>query len=72
MEGEKGDRPKWIVNTFRQVVEDIVVYNVKPLANLKKAITEIEKGKADPQFLNSFRLSKDPQEYQNANDRKRK
>jgi DNA polymerase elongation subunit (family B) len=41
MEGDKNDRPKWINNVFRQTIYDIVVHNIDPIINLKKAIYDL-------------------------------
>jgi DNA polymerase, archaea type len=73
MEGDKNDRPKWINNVFRQTVYDIVVNNTDPIINLKRAISDLESGIINPELLKrSNRLSKNPEEYENENDRKRK
>jgi DNA polymerase I len=78
MEGDKNDRPKWINSVFRQAVYDIVTNSSKngncdPIANLKKAISDLQSGKVNPELLKrSHRLSKNPEDYENENDRKRK
>jgi DNA polymerase I len=73
MEGDKNDRPKWINSVFRQTIYDIVVHNIDPIINLKKAIYDLEHGNVNPELLKrSNRLSKNPEEYENENDRKRK
>ena len=73
MEGEKNDRPKWINNVFRQTAYDIIVNNTDPIINLKKAIYDLELGNVNPELLKrSTKLSKNPEEYENQNDRKRK
>jgi DNA polymerase elongation subunit (family B) len=73
MEGDKSDRPKWVNNVFRKTVYDIVVHNTDPIINLKKAIYDLEHGNVNPELLKrSNRLSKNPEEYENENDRKRK
>jgi DNA polymerase I len=72
MEGDKNDRPKWINTVFRQTVCDIFA-NKDPTINLKKAISDLESGNVISQMLKrSNRLSKNPEEYENENDRKRK
>ncbi|HEX6281376.1 MAG TPA: DNA polymerase domain-containing protein [Nitrososphaera sp.] len=72
MEGDKNDRPKWINSVFRQTVYDIV-RGINPVMNLKKAISDLESGNVDSELLKrSNRLSKNPEEYENENDRKRK
>jgi DNA polymerase elongation subunit (family B) len=72
MEGDKNDRPKWINTVFRQTVRDIV-NNADAIANLKKAISDLELHNVNPELLKrSNRLSKNPEEYENENDRKRK
>lgn len=72
MEGDKNDRPKWINTIFRQTVHDIFA-NKDPTINLKKAISDLESGSVNPALLKkSNRLSKNPEEYENENDRKRK
>ena len=72
MEGNKNDRPKWINTIFRQTVYDILANN-NPTVNLKKAISDLEAGNVDSELLKrSNRLSKNPEEYENENDRKRK
>lgn len=73
MEGDKNDRPKWINMVFKQTVYDIVVHNTNPIHNLKQEITKLECGNVNPELLKrSNRLSKNPEEYENKNDRKRK
>jgi DNA polymerase, archaea type len=76
MEGDKNDRPpKWIKTVFRQTIYDIVTNNGNsdPTVNLRKAILDLELGKVDPELLKrSNRLAKNPEEYENENDRKRK
>ena len=72
MEGDKNDRPKWINIVFRQTVQDILANN-NPIVNLKKAVSDLESGNINPELLKrSNRLSKNPEEYENENDRKRK
>jgi DNA polymerase, archaea type len=79
MEGDKNDRPKWINSVFRQTVYDIVTNSsinnndCDPIANLKNAISNLQSCNVDPELLKrSHRLSKNPEEYENENDRKRK
>jgi DNA polymerase elongation subunit (family B) len=72
MEGDKNDRPKWINAIFRQTVHDIFA-SKDPTINLKRAISELESDNVNPELLKrSNRLSKNPEEYENENDRKRK
>jgi DNA polymerase, archaea type len=72
MEGDKNDRPKWINSVFRQAVYDILA-NDNPIINLKKAISDLESGNINTELLRrSNRLSKNPEEYENENDRKRR
>jgi DNA polymerase I len=72
MEGDKNDRPKWINGVFRQTVYDII-RGINSVVNLKKAISDLEAGNVDSELLKrSNRLSKNPEEYENENDRKRK
>ena len=72
MEGDKNDRPKWINTVFRQTVYDILA-NINPIVNLKKALKDLDSGSVNPELLKrSNRLSKNPEEYENENDRKRK
>ena len=76
MEGDKNDRPKWINIVFRQIAYDIVGVhydNADPISAVKKSISDLELGKVDHKLLTrSVRLSKDPEDYHNTNDRKRK
>jgi DNA polymerase elongation subunit (family B) len=73
MEGEKNDRPKWINTVFKKMVSDIVTQNTDPISNLKKAIYDLEIGNVNSELLKrSQKLSKNPEEYENENDRKRK
>jgi hypothetical protein len=79
MEGDKNDRPKWINSVFRQTVCDIVTNSgsnnrdCDAVANLKKAISDLQSGAINPELLKrSNKLSKNPEEYENENDRKRK
>jgi DNA polymerase, archaea type len=72
MEGDKNDRPKWINAVFRQTVYDTLA-NTNPIVHLKKAVSDLESGNVNPElFKRSNRLSKNPEEYENENDRKRK
>jgi DNA polymerase elongation subunit (family B) len=72
MEGDKNDRPKWINTVFKQTVYDILI-NTNPIVNLKKAVKDLDSGSVNPELLKrSHRLSKNPEEYENENDRKRK
>jgi DNA polymerase, archaea type len=72
MEGEKNDRPRWINIVFRQIAHDILVSS-NPIDSLKKAVVDLELGNVNPELLKrSTRLSKNPDEYENENDRKRK
>ena len=76
MEGDKNDRPKWINNVFRQVVEAILGINESnsdPISVLEKAISDLEHGNVNYELLTrSVKLSKNPEEYHNTNDRKRR
>ena len=76
MEGDKNDRPKWINNVFRQVVEDILGVNennADPISTLEKAISDLEHANVNHELLTrSVKLSKNPEEYHNVNDRKRR
>ena len=77
MEGGKNDRPKWINSVFRQTVCEIVTDSSNdtcdPIDTLKKAISDLKSGKVNPDLLKrSNRLSKNPGEYENENDRRRK
>ncbi|MGC2570591.1 MAG: DNA polymerase domain-containing protein, partial [Candidatus Nitrosopolaris sp.] len=72
MEGDRNDKPRWINTVFRQIALDILVGN-DPITSLKKAFAELELGNVNPELLKrSNRLSKNPEEYVNENDRKRK
>lgn len=76
MEGDKNDRPKWINNVFRRVVEGILGINERnadPISVLEKAISDLELGRVNHELLTrSVKLSKNPDEYHNTNDRKRR
>jgi DNA polymerase, archaea type len=75
MEGDKNDRPKWINNVFKQVVDIIlgVRYDDDPISTVIKSISDLENGNVDHKLLTrSVRLSKNPEDYHNTNDRKRK
>jgi DNA polymerase elongation subunit (family B) len=76
MEGDKNDRPKWINNVFRQVVDGILGINennTDPISILEKAISDLEHGNVNHELLTrSVKLSKNPEEYHNTNDRKRR
>jgi hypothetical protein len=69
MEGDKNDRPKWINNVFKQIVCDIIVHNTDPMPTLKQEVANLESGIVNPELLTR---SKNPEEYENENDRKRK
>ena len=52
MEGDKNDRPKWINNVFRQVVDYILgswVHgnNADPISTITKSISDLELGIVD-------------------------
>jgi DNA polymerase I len=76
MEGDKNDRPKWINDVFRQVVDGILGVNennADPISTLEKAISDLELGRVNHELLTrSVKLSKNPEEYHNTNDRKRR
>ncbi len=68
MEEKKNDQPKWINETFTKVLNYILLNKT-----IKKAISDLEEGKVNQQLVKkSNRLSKNPEEYENENDRKRK
>jgi DNA polymerase, archaea type len=72
MEGDKNDRPRWINIVFRQIANNILVSS-DPTDSLKRAVVDLESGNVNPELLKrSTRLSKNPEEYENENDRKRK
>jgi DNA polymerase, archaea type len=72
MEGIKNDRPKFVRNTFAQVVQDIFVADIDPLPNLASVIEKLESNQIPIELLmSSQRLSKDPSKYKNPNERKR-
>ena len=78
MEGDKNDRPRWINNVFRQIVDEVLGIhnnsnNTDPISTVKKSISELENGNVDHKLLTrSVRLSKNPEDYHNTNDRKRR
>jgi DNA polymerase, archaea type len=75
MEGEKNDRPRWINNVFRRIVDDILGKGEinDPISTLKKALSDLELGRVNHELLTrSVKLSKNPEEYHNTNDRKRR
>jgi len=79
MEGDKNDRPKWINSVFRQIVHNILTNcknsncNYDPIVKIRQAISDLQSGNVNPELLKrSLRLSKNPEEYENENDRKRK
>jgi DNA polymerase elongation subunit (family B) len=79
MEGDKNDRPKWINSVFKQTVHNILTNcrnnncSHDPIINLRKAIADLQSCNVNPELLKrSLRLSKNPEEYENENDRKRK
>lgn len=76
MEGDKNDRPRWINKVFRHVVENILGANessADPISTIKKSVSDLELGRVNHELLTrSVRLSKNPEEYQNPNDRKRR
>ncbi|MGB6591746.1 MAG: DNA polymerase domain-containing protein, partial [Candidatus Nitrosopolaris sp.] len=72
MEGDKNDKPKWITMVFRQIVYDILASH-DPIINIQRAVGDLDLGNVSPELLKrSIRLSKNPKEYENENDRKRK
>jgi hypothetical protein len=61
---------------FRLVVEGILGVNessADPISTIKKSVSDLELGKVNHELLTrSVKLSKNPEEYHNANDRKRR
>jgi DNA polymerase elongation subunit (family B) len=68
MEEKKNDQPKWINGRFSKVLNDILLNKT-----IKEAISDLEEGKVNQQLVKkSNRLSKNPEEYENENDRESK
>jgi DNA polymerase, archaea type len=63
IEGIKSDRPIWINNLQKELVEDIT-NNRNPTIKLKHAYMDMEKGQVPPELLSiSTTLKKDPSSY---------
>jgi DNA polymerase elongation subunit (family B) len=41
-EGNKSDRPEFVNNVFRQVVNDVIKYAIDPIPNLRRAMSDLE------------------------------
>jgi DNA polymerase elongation subunit (family B) len=68
MEANKSDRPLWINNAFKEMLEDIFIYGNNPLTRLKEELQKINDGKIDSNDLKiQTRLSLDPQDYKTNN-----
>lgn len=63
MEGKKSDIPRWVSRVFDRFVQDFKD-GVDSTINIKKAISDLESRKVDPEDLKIYvSLSKDPAEY---------
>src|SRR5689334_4013291 len=45
MEGKKSDRPQFVNNAFKQLVNNVVRYNIDPIPNLKCAMSDLDSNK---------------------------
>jgi hypothetical protein len=65
-EGNKNDRPEFINNVFKQLVNDIVKDGIDPIPNLRRAMSDLEQVpcKIDPDLLKISKvLGENPEDY---------
>jgi DNA polymerase elongation subunit (family B) len=65
MEGNKSDRPEFVHDVFRQILNDIVVEQIDPIPTIRKAISDLESGSViNPDKLKIYkRLGENPEDY---------
>ena len=65
MEGKKNDRPEFVNNAFKQLVNDVVKDNVDPIPNLRCAMSDLDSNKivnADLLKISKV-LGENPEDY---------
>ena len=65
-EGNKNDRPEFINNVFKQLVNDIVKDGIDPILNLRRAMSDLEQvtSKINPDLLKISKvLGENPEDY---------
>ena len=65
MEGKKSDRPQFVNNAFKQLVSDVVRYNIDPVPNLRCAMSDLDSNnKVDADLLKISKvLGDNPEDY---------
>jgi DNA polymerase I len=65
MEGKKSDRPQFVNNAFKQLVNDVVRYNIDPIPNLMCAMSDLDSNKkVDADLLKISKvLGDNPEDY---------
>ena len=68
IEANKSDRPLWITNIFKDILNDILIYGNNPITRLKQEIQNLKYGKIDSNDLKiQTQLSMDPEGYKTNN-----
>jgi DNA polymerase elongation subunit (family B) len=65
-EGNKNDRPEFVNNVFKQLVNDVVKNSVEPILNLRHAMSDLEEqpSKVNPDLLKISKvLGENPEDY---------
>jgi DNA polymerase elongation subunit (family B) len=65
-EGNKNDRPEYVNNAFKRLVNDVIKYGTDPIPNLRLAISDLEKEplKINPDLLKISKvLGGNPEDY---------
>jgi DNA polymerase I len=65
MEGKKSDRPQFVNNAFKQLVNDVVRYNIEPIPHLRCAMYDLDSNKiVEANLLKISKLLGDnPEDY---------
>jgi DNA polymerase I len=69
-EGNKNDRPEYVNNAFRQLVNDIVKDRIDPIPNLRRSISDLDQVpcKINPDLLKLSKiLGENPEDYKSQN-----
>jgi DNA polymerase I len=65
-EGNKNDRPEFVNNMFKQLVNDIVRHEIDPIPNLRRAMSDLQEVpcKINPELLKISKvLGENPEDY---------
>lgn len=64
-EGNKNDRPEFVNNVFKKLVNDVIKYCADPVPNLRRAMSDLEEpSKVNPDLLKISKvLGENPEDY---------